>query len=729
MKLKFYHPGQFNNDAKVGRDLVEDIFKNYWEKSIKSEIRHRVVEAVAAEFQTKSQCGGCAYLDHDAWFPPLPNHSLVERDREIHQALAAIRIATGPPPKPSFQPSMDMLFLNVEAGCVTCLILLAGIFWVVPDINNRLSRDLTIRQSQKGDGPFHLSISGSPEVEFYSYPTLFRGHSPWPIIGKGNRISGVPGSVESIACMRKWVMRCSRKHKKCPNFPRLSRLPTRVLKVRFKKNDWPEVRLVETGSKKYAQYACLSHRWGNTSFIQTTRQNIERWKAGIPWSELPRTFQDALMVTLSLATDYLWIDSLCIVQDDRLDWKREAARMHDIYALSFVTIAATTSENGNEGLFPAKTHPEMKLSGRDPRSGEKFQIYVRPKVQHFFECKFGIGADFQTGTAASVEKFPLLTRGWVFQERLISPRVIHFTERELLFECREEFRCECSGVVELPNVVGGQLTDLSLSVPPKIQHQIALESKDSSTVGGRWRRMMEEYASLNLTKPSDLLPALEGLRTQMQPLRGRYIFGLWEDDLCTDLCWKPNRKDTTCSPEWRAPTWSWASVDTTSLSYPGAKLRNLARIVGVSGSRQAHKSGQEETTITLRGRSSSSRLQLNRYGLLDICYPFQERDRKNPVNFSRGFNFQRSENLSVPYRNAVSEGGTVHCLEILAELQFGSPAEIRNGTPESYKYYFLVLQDGKQEGLYERIGLVECEEGQFLAWFEETCQQMSFTIL
>ncbi len=100
-----------------------------------------------------------------------------------------------------------------------------------------------------------------------------------------------------------------------------------------------------------AQYTALSHCWGALKPLTTTGSSLEQRKQGIEWSSLPKTFRDAIHVTHSLGIKYLWIDSLCIVQDDSVDWEVESAKMASIYSQSFITIAATAAVNGSEGCY------------------------------------------------------------------------------------------------------------------------------------------------------------------------------------------------------------------------------------------------------------------------------------------------------------------------------------------------------------------------------------------
>jgi hypothetical protein len=154
--------------------------------------------------------------------------------------------------------------------------------------------------------------------------------------------------------------------------------------------------------------------------------------------------------------------------------------------------------------------------------------------------------------------FPLLKRGWVHQERLLAPRVLHFGPQELWWECLEHVDCECSGISSGAFYMTGKEKFLS-----KMTHQQALTNSALPQVSRRWHEIIEEFSQLGLTKSRDKFPALSGIAEQIQQLRqGKYLAGLWSDTLMTDLLWY--RLDTmTAKPteKWRAPSWSWAAHD------------------------------------------------------------------------------------------------------------------------------------------------------------------------
>ena len=187
------------------------------------------------------------------------------------------------------------------------------------------------------------------------------------------------------------------------------------------------VQLVENNEVNFDQfsislpgYMALSHRWGIAHVLSTKQDNIQSHYAGIPIADLPRTFQDAVFVCSTIGLSFIWIDSLCIIQDDDKDWEREAEMMGDVYANAFCTISATAAEGSTDGfLKPRELTAPIRLDQSHP----------------FFVTD---GANVRE----DVNKSNLNSRGWVFQERYLSPRILHFAKSQVYWECGAGVHCE-----------------------------------------------------------------------------------------------------------------------------------------------------------------------------------------------------------------------------------------------------------------------------------------------
>ena len=193
--------------------------------------------------------------------------------------------------------------------------------------------------------------------------------------------------------------------------------------------DLQVLRLYLPKENEGVKYTALSHRWGEHPPTETDPQfcttdgNVEARKNGFRMSELPKTFQDAVRVTRELGIEYLWIDSLCIIQWNAEDWKHEADRMEDVFASAYCTIAATSAVDSNAG-FLARNRSTEYVRVQDTAGN---QVYVCAHMD-----------DFEN----DVEQAELNKRAWVMQERVLAKRTIHFSANQTYWECGEGVYCE-----------------------------------------------------------------------------------------------------------------------------------------------------------------------------------------------------------------------------------------------------------------------------------------------
>ena len=221
-----------------------------------------------------------------------------------------------------------------------------------------------------------------------------------------------------------WLQRCDREHD-CTQMHQHDtgnlKLPGRLLNVNPTK-DPNALRLDVARKVKRNRYLALSHCWGQSvggkkPQWRTLRDNVESRMKGFKLGQLPMTFQDAIEVTRALGVPYLWIDSICIIQDDDNDWKQESRRMEDVYASAYCTIAATSASDSEAG-FLGEREASQSLFIKDQSEA----VYVSTNV-----------ADFDKDLNEAV----LNNRAWVMQERFLSPRTIHFTRTQVYGECGE----------------------------------------------------------------------------------------------------------------------------------------------------------------------------------------------------------------------------------------------------------------------------------------------------
>lgn len=334
---------------------------------------------------------------------------------------------------------------------------------------------------------------------------------------------------------------------------------------------WYPTRLIDIGESSIANprlvlssessldgpYVTLSHCWGSARSLQLTLSRLADLQQLIPVSDLPRTFKQSFEITRRLGFRYIWIDSLCIIQDSKDDWLFEAACMHEVYSHSYCTIAATASADSHQGLFRHRAtqflYPsEIEipwLSGTG-----KYQL---------------IDYDFWS---SQIQDQPLHRRGWVVQERLLSRRVLHFSSQQLVWECRELDAAEkYPGGLPMVLATSGGALFKGLD-PQKDGARIRRISEEDPHpkfyIYEIWNKIVKAYSRSLLTFGDDKLIALSGIAKRQQlEMNDQYIAGLWLKLLPSQLLWSIRgcrQIDNTPSvrPEkYRAPSFSWASVD------------------------------------------------------------------------------------------------------------------------------------------------------------------------
>ncbi|KAH7356858.1 heterokaryon incompatibility protein-domain-containing protein [Rhexocercosporidium sp. MPI-PUGE-AT-0058] len=433
--------------------------------------------------------------------------------------------------------------MSAKQGCNSCMILRNSYLHIKSRYNALEPEHSTINfQIPVLDEGFPLGLATSDDDGWYSWDEIFTEVSaaklPWLLIGQATERKET--ALESISVLKGWIETCQTSHPHCAM--QKTKLPTRVLDVQ---GDTIALRISDHQEERYA---ALSHCWGKLPVIQTHRSTFADRIIDIPWASLSKTFQDAVTTTRLLGLRYLWIDSLCIVQDDPEDWARESGSMASIYNGAQVVIAASDSSDGHDGFFrdrPVTTGSKTVLEGTNA-DGDSYKIKVRQGDDHRW-----YGNLLPPRSQIVRDSSPLFNRGWAFQERLLATRYAQFRSQELVWECRTSLWCEC-GTLSRPS-------QQRIPASKKAFYK-SLRSRDQHALYSLWSRIVNTYASKALTNSSDILPALSGLAKRFQESgAGDYLAGLWREDLPLSLLWEAH--GARADP-YRAPSWSWASIDT-----------------------------------------------------------------------------------------------------------------------------------------------------------------------
>lgn len=497
-----------------------------------------------------------------------------------------------------------------------------------------------------------------------------------------------------------WLENCLANHPQC-RYPKAKgqRPPSRLIDIGDPNGLLPP-RIWSPGMTS-VPYMTLSHRWGTDEQIMLTKASLADISERIDVTKLSQTFQDAIAITRSLGFRYLWIDSLCIIQDSMLDWQTEAAKMGDIFKFSICTIAASWASSNSQGCFfdrgplyakfsipkAANSAPRLPnnvrlnesyrqqhdrlLSGTMPipdiesektglstfdcvlnrrlsRSSTKiagFSNDLLPRSltdssftptstmsiaidaksfgdqgsesrtpettsQSIFMTKNDGLEHIQSGSndpgalkssakirinsksekrsstsssviqvasckpdhtesavlyiipfrrdlwEHSVELSPLSRRAWVLQERLLSPRTLHYTKTQLFWECRESKACEYS-----PDPYP-RIQTIPSEPPRHLDSKHELAGLNVEPLHRHWPEIIEKYTDTLLTKPEDKLVAISGLARQVYSItKDKYCAGIWREDLVLQLLWRLQRPQHKAELPYRAPSWSWASTE------------------------------------------------------------------------------------------------------------------------------------------------------------------------
>jgi hypothetical protein len=442
-------------------------------------------------------------------------------------------------------------------------------------------------------------------------------------------------SSELLHCgeyIRDKLKECREDHPKCAT-GRTQRLPGRLIEMNLDRSPSNRdkalsIKLVPSKSlSEFPDYVALSHCWGppGSENTRVVGSNIEEFHAGVSISTLSPLLQDSVWLSFFLGFRYLWIDSLCIIQDSAVDWANECGGMSDCYRNAAITICASNAPGSFGRLvytppLPAIDFTEFKKTDGATRLS---QIELVASGKHLLYCPVPpprgtskppvfIAQAFRSSSAPLISphngicdyfinwvggpedelmthfKEPLQARGWCLQERVLSPRKICFGQTQLFWECRttKNFELWVKDASDLvpPHILSRFSPQMEISlfdIPSQVEASMPKDPYEW------WYDLLNDYGSKDFTFESDLLPGFGGIaQSIIEVTKDRYLAGIWQNDLFRGLTWRLQNysQDYMSATQMQrntseqvnmprpiessfAPSWSWASVWGSSRSF------------------------------------------------------------------------------------------------------------------------------------------------------------------
>lgn len=341
-------------------------------------------------------------------------------------------------------------------------------------------------------------------------------------------------------------------------------MPTRVIQVPKDSEQAPKLVVADI---QHGEYVVLSRIWDRSDNSKLTAQNYQQFQKEIDVTCLSQDILDALEITSRLGFEYIWIEALCVIQDDEDDCSKQARTMANTFGLAALTISATAASDSQSGIF------NERRVYHSPRLGRNKDRYLR---LHLLRWNWDI------------ERSPLAQSGWAAQERMLSPRVLHFTRRQIVWECASEWYYEASGITD-KNYGSGQVDQSYRKAvfQPVVNAELMVQLTETGRLGSNrhpfdldrnpsirpglnrfanplkpWLQNVAEYSGRSLPVPSDKLPAVAGIAAIVDDgTMGDYLAGIWSRSIEIGLSWSRQYALLTRPAEYRAPSWSWASID------------------------------------------------------------------------------------------------------------------------------------------------------------------------
>jgi hypothetical protein len=464
-------------------------------------------------------------------------------------------------------PTFEDLYKSAEMGCHLCSLLACP----NPEAKSNPASDcknvytIDVYQQQKYDGPGKIEI----QVKQYERKTILLMYDYPKAKLQGPLRYRRTDTEQVFSLALDWLKQCQTCHSECQNVSKVGNfVPARLLDISTGHEGTVtsiRLRVISTMSKddQKIEYLALSHCWGGVDTATLEMSTFAAFQTSIPLSSLPKNFLDAAIITVKLGFKYLWIDSLCIIQDSPLDQAREIPTMGSVYGRAVLTIAALGAENSHGGCFttrnPLSLVPALL---RDGDSSTRDQVWAWSQK-------------LQDPSTQGPTRQPLHKRGWVVQERALAPRTLSFGKDMVYWECLGGVASEAVPVIKKEGEKGLKIALMQCSAEKgngweycKLKPQAGIEiinktNCDFALGESFWWDIVHEYSTSKLTKPCDKWNAISALARRAEEATTQLLYyGLWECNIFEESLWKCDQPGQRTDPtDLDVPTWSWLSVD------------------------------------------------------------------------------------------------------------------------------------------------------------------------
>lgn len=326
---------------------------------------------------------------------------------------------------------------------------------------------------------------------------------------------------------------------------------------------------------------------GKNQLVELLRENIDQFKVSIDIDTLHRTSRDAVNMTRALNVEYLWIDSLCIIQDDKSATEREIIRMHAVYSGSTLNLLADFASDCDGGFF-----------GGEQPSGDIAAVTIVPRgyaYEQVLEHSVAYIALADGWAWTALREGPTARRAWCVQERMLAPRMVQFTRTQALWQCKSGIASELFPRGSLWSNSSGVRDGMKGPAEPFHLYEsdgqagsvdkIIEDLVGSDQVSEHWNSFVGYYSQSALTFEEDRYSAMAGvigrILHQKPEFTRDYIVGTWRQHLPVSLAWQRLRRSKLSRiPRGRKPTWSWSALEG-EVMMNGGVINHFSKLINV----------------------------------------------------------------------------------------------------------------------------------------------------